>query len=74
MTITLLATSFICLIALVLALYTGKMRLKHDVKVGDGGNDAVIRAMRAHANLIEFAPLSLIMIGFLEYFSVLAML
>ncbi len=66
MTITLITASFLCIIAVALAFYTGRMRGKHKVFLGDGGNEEVLRAMRAHANFIENAPLGLIIIGLLE--------
>ncbi|NBU79853.1 MAG: hypothetical protein EBS50_12420, partial [Sphingomonadaceae bacterium] len=34
--------------------------------IGDGGNEAVIRRMRAHSNYIESAPFVLILIGVIE--------
>ncbi|HEY6661979.1 MAG TPA: MAPEG family protein [Sphingomicrobium sp.] len=43
----------------------GKRR-EHGVKIGDGGNEAVLRRMRAQANFIEHAPFFLILLGGLE--------
>ena len=36
------------------------------VSVGDGGNESVMRRMRAHANYAENMPLFLILLGLLE--------
>jgi uncharacterized membrane protein YecN with MAPEG domain len=36
------------------------------VRLGDGGNEAVLRRMRAQANFIENAPFFLILLGGLE--------
>jgi uncharacterized membrane protein YecN with MAPEG domain len=43
-------------------------RLRHGLKVsvGDGGNDSILRRMRAQANFIEQAPLTLILFGLVE--------
>jgi len=41
-------------------------RRQHQVKIGDGGNEAVLRRMRAQANFIEHAPFFLILLGGLE--------
>jgi uncharacterized protein len=43
-----------------------KSRRDNGVKIGDGGNEAVLRRMRAQANFIENAPFFLIMLGALE--------
>ena len=36
------------------------------LSVGDGGNDSVLRRMRAHANFAENAPIFLILLALLE--------
>ena len=41
-------------------------RRQHQVRIGDGGNEAVLRRMRAQANFIEHAPFFLILLGGLE--------
>jgi hypothetical protein len=41
-------------------------RREHQVKIGDGGNEAVLRRMRAQANFTENAALFLILLGGLE--------
>ena len=43
-----------------------RSRRDHGVKLGDGGNEAVLRRMRAQANFIENAPFFLILLGGLE--------
>jgi len=43
-----------------------RSRRDHGVKIGDGGNEAVVRRMRAQANFIENAPFFLILLGALE--------
>ena len=49
-----------------LGMRIGKLRHAHKVSVGDGGNEAIIRRMRAQANFIENTPLMLILIGVIE--------
>src|SRR6185503_13035942 len=41
-------------------------RREHQVRIGDGGNEAVLRRMRAQANFVENAPFFLILLGGLE--------
>ncbi len=43
-----------------------KSRRDNQVKIGDGGNEAVLRRMRAQANFIENAPFFLILLGGIE--------
>ena len=44
------------LILLVLALRVTSARRTHKVTLGDGGNPAVLQAIRAHANAAEYIP------------------
>jgi uncharacterized membrane protein YecN with MAPEG domain len=43
-----------------------KLRSQFKVSVGDGGNEALLRRMRAQANFTESAPLFLILLAALE--------
>lgn len=45
---------------------TGRVRHAEQVSVGDGGNDNLIRKMRAHANLGESLPVVLVLLGAIE--------
>lgn len=54
------------LINLWLAIRVGQVRTKEKISVGDGGNDSVIRRMRAHSNFNEFTPIFLILLGLIE--------
>jgi uncharacterized protein len=54
------------LINIWLMIRCGQARTKESVSIGDGGNDFVIRRMRAHANFVESAPFVLILIAALE--------
>lgn len=65
--ITLGAVAAAALINIWLSIRCGQARTSEKVSVGDGGNDKVIRRMRAHANFNENAPLVLVMIAALEF-------
>jgi uncharacterized protein len=64
--ITLTAAGAAALINLWLAIRVGQVRTREKVMIGDGGNENVIRRMRAHANFTEFTPFILILIGAIE--------
>ena len=58
---------FVCagllgLLAVVLTLNVGRLRGQKKINLGDGGDPEMLGAIRAHANLIEFAPLCLLLI------------
>lgn len=66
LSITLTIAAAAALLNIWLMLRVGKVRIAERVSVGDGGNDNVIRRMRAHSNFIESAPLVLILIAAIE--------
>ena len=49
-----------------LAARVSQLRVRHKVSIGDGGNEALTRRMRAHANYGESMPVVLILLGLLE--------
>ena len=49
-----------------LAARVSQLRNRHKVSIGDGGNEALIRRMRAHANYGENMPVVLILLALLE--------
>ena len=49
-----------------LAARVSQLRNRHKVSIGDGGNEALIRRMRAHANYGESLPVVLILLALLE--------
>jgi uncharacterized protein len=58
---------FVCagligLLAALLSIHVGRVRTRKKIFLGDGGDPEMLAAMRAHANLIEYAPLSLLLI------------
>lgn len=44
------------LLLIFLSARVGANRMKHKVNLGDGGNDAMVRAIRTQGNYIEYAP------------------
>jgi uncharacterized membrane protein YecN with MAPEG domain len=56
------------LILLVLAVLVVAGRRKHKITLGDGGNEAFTRAVRAHANAAEYIPAGLVGITLLALF------
>ena len=49
-----------------LSVRVSRMRGPLQIGVGDGGNDALARRMRAHGNYAENMPIFLVLLGFLE--------
>lgn len=49
-----------------LALRVVQLRIREKVLNGDGGNARVAARMRAHANFIEYAPLTLVLLALIE--------
>jgi uncharacterized membrane protein YecN with MAPEG domain len=54
------------LLLLVLGLVVVRLRRKHAVLTGDGGNADLARAMRVQANFVEYVPLTLLLLFMLE--------
>ena len=62
---------FVCagllgLLAVSLTISVGRMRTQKKIWLGDGGDPEMVAAIRAHGNLIEFAPLCLLIIWLLN--------
>ena len=66
MEITLLYTSLITILAVFLAFKVGMTRGKTNTLMGEGDSAELLQSIRAHGNLIEHAPLALILLGLLE--------
>ncbi|RSU45424.1 MAPEG family protein [Sphingomonas sp. S-NIH.Pt15_0812] len=49
-----------------LALRIVRIRVKGDVLIGDCGDDLLAGRMRAHANLVEYAPFVLVLLALIE--------
>ena len=66
MTVTLTYAGLLSFWFLVLGYRVVQMRGPGGPSLGDGGNPAIQRRIRAHANFAEYVPFILLMIGFLE--------
>ena len=64
--ITLTMAAGAALVNIWLMIRCGQARTKGKVSIGDGGDESLIRRMRAHANFVESAPFVLILIVALE--------
>lgn len=64
--ISLAAAGAAALINFWLAMRVARLRGRHDVMIGDGGNHEMIAAMRAQANFVEYTPFVLIMAALVE--------
>lgn len=65
-TVTPVFAALLALIFVYLSVRTILKRRKVKVAVGDGGNVDLQRAQRAHANFIEYVPIALLVLTFLE--------
>ena len=63
---TLCLSAAAVIVNLWLGMRIGKLRHALKLSVGDGGNDAVLRRMRAQTNFIEQAPITLILFALVE--------
>lgn len=64
--VTLFEAAAIGTIDLWLGLRIFRMRLRDSVLIGDGGGDLLEGRMRAHANLVEYAPFVLVLMALIE--------
>lgn len=64
--VTLVLAAGLMLINIWLSFRVGQVRRAERVSVGDGGNERVVRRMRAHANFAENAPLTVVLVGLVE--------
>ncbi|HAY26639.1 MAG TPA: glutathione metabolism protein, partial [Candidatus Accumulibacter sp.] len=54
--------ALLALFFVALSIRTLRLRRELRITVGDGGNPAMLRAMRVHANFAEYVPLGLILL------------
>lgn len=64
--VTLATAAALGLINLWIAFRIVRMRLKDDILIGDGGEELLAGRIRAHANLVEYAPFVLILMALIE--------
>ena len=69
-TVTPIFAALLGLIFFFLSLRTSLVRRRAKVSLGDGGNTELQMAIRAHGNFIEYVPISLLLMAFLEMRSV----
>ena len=64
--VTLCLAAAAALVNFWLGMRTGKLRGVHKISVGDGGNEQLLRRMRAQSNFIEQVPLTLALVAAVE--------
>jgi uncharacterized membrane protein YecN with MAPEG domain len=64
--ITLTMAGAAALVNIWLARRVGQVRVAERISIGDGGNDALARRMRAQANFVEYTPFFLILLALIE--------
>ncbi len=64
--VTAISAAVLAFLYVKLSLNAITQRRKHGVSVGDGGHEELLRAIRAQANLAEYAPIALILLACLE--------
>jgi uncharacterized membrane protein YecN with MAPEG domain len=65
--ITTLSAVYLSVLGIMLSFRVIRIRRKEKIAVGDGGNEELMRAMRAQANLLEYSPLALILMACAEF-------
>lgn len=65
-TVTPIFAALLGLIFFFLSLRTSLVRRRAKVSLGDGGDAGLQMAIRAHGNFIEYVPISLLLLAFLE--------
>ena len=58
------------LILLLLTINVSRIRMKHQISLGDGGNKSLNKAIRTHANGVEQVPMFLLLVLSLEFLKV----
>ncbi|WP_322865391.1 MAPEG family protein [Aquicoccus sp. G2-2] len=64
--VTPLYAGLLALLLVALSINVSRARIGQRVSVGDGGNKLVIKAMRAQANFVEYAPMGVLLLALLE--------
>ena len=65
-TVTAIYAALLGLMVIALGSRIAWLRRAHRIGLGDGGNQQLARAIRAHGNLVEYAPLALILMVLCE--------
>jgi uncharacterized membrane protein YecN with MAPEG domain len=64
--ITAATAAFLAVLQMLLVLYVATGRGKYRTGLGDGGNASLLKRIRIHGNLVENAPIFLILLGLTE--------
>ncbi|MGH0029563.1 MAG: MAPEG family protein [Myxococcota bacterium] len=64
--VTAMYTGLLALVGLALQQGVGRERLRSGVSLGDGGQPALVVAMRRQANFVEQVPLALLLLAIIE--------
>ena len=64
--ITALYAALLAIFLVVLGGLVVRMRIKERIAIGDGGNKAMLAAIRVHANAVENIPIALLLLLLLE--------
>lgn len=63
----LLYAALLALVLLALSYNVVRLRRRHQVGIGTGGNEELARAVRAQANFCEYVPLALVLLALVEF-------
>ena len=66
MMVTPLYAGLLVLLFILLSLRVIHSRRGREIYLGDGGNPAMLRVIRGHANFVEYVPLALLLMAILE--------
>ena len=61
-----LYAAFLAIFYVYISARTIGVRRNAKISIGDGGDDSMLRAMRMHANFAEYAPITLLLLAFVE--------
>jgi uncharacterized protein len=66
LTVTSLYAGIAALLLVVVSILVTAARVKHKVNIGDGGKPEMLTAIRRQGNLVEYAPMTIILMALLE--------
>jgi uncharacterized protein len=64
--ITMLYAGLCAILVIFLAARVVQWRHRHRIGLGDGGDQELLKRVRAHANAVEYLPLALLLLGGME--------